>query len=166
MNNVVEAIIEIPMGTKNKYEIDKARNRIKLDRVLYTTMSYPAEYGYIDKTLSLDGDPLDILVLSSEKTFPGCIVDARIVGYLDVIDNGEGDQKVIAVADKDPRYDHVQELNDIPDTTLEIIKDFFKTYKTLQKITVEIKDYHGKEDALKLLQENRDLYIRSIKKES
>jgi len=166
MNNVVEAIIEIPMGTKNKYEIDKERNRIKLDRVLYTTMSYPAEYGYIDKTLSLDGDPLDILVLSSEKTFPGCIVDARIVGYLDVIDNGEGDQKVIAVVDKDPRYDHVQELNDIPDTTLEIIKDFFKTYKTLQKITVEIKDYHGKEDALKLLQENRDLYVRSIKKES
>lgn len=166
MNNVVEAIIEIPMGTKNKYEIDKQRNRIKLDRVLYTTMSYPAEYGYIDKTLSLDGDPLDILVLSSEKTFPGCIVDARIVGYLDVVDNGEGDQKVIAVADKDPRYDHIQELNDIPDTTLEIIKDFFKTYKTLQKIKVEIKDYHTKEDALKLLQENRDLYIKSIKKES
>lgn len=166
MNNVVEAIIEIPMGTKNKYEIDKERNRIKLDRVLYTTMSYPAEYGYIDKTLSLDGDPLDILVLSSEKTFPGCIVDARIVGYLDVIDNGEGDQKVIAVVDKDPRYDHIQELSDIPDTTLEIIKDFFKTYKTLQKIKVEIKDYHGKEDTLKLLQENRDLYIKSIKKES
>ena len=166
MNNVVEAIIEIPMGTKNKYEIDKERNRIKLDRVLYTTMSYPAEYGYIDKTLSLDGDPLDILVLSTEKTFPGCIVDARIVGYLDVIDNGDADQKVIAVVDKDPRYDHVQELNDIPDTTLEIIKDFFKTYKTLQKITVEIKDYHDKEDALKLLQENRDLYIKSIKKES
>lgn len=165
MNNVVEAIIEIPMGTKNKYEIDKTRNRIKLDRVLYTTMSYPAEYGYIDKTLSLDGDPLDILVLSTEKTFPGCIVDARIVGYLDVIDNGEGDQKVIAVVDKDPRYNHVQELSDIPDTTLEIIKDFFKTYKTLQNIKVEIKDYHNKEDALKLLQENRNLYIKSIKKE-
>lgn len=166
MNNVVEAIIEIPMGTKNKYEIDKERNRIKLDRVLYTTMSYPAEYGYIDKTLSLDGDPLDILVLSSEKTFPGCIVDARIVGYLDVVDNGEADQKVIAVVDRDPRFDHVQELSDIPDSTLEIIKDFFKTYKTLQKIKVEIKDYHNKEDALKLLQENRDLYIQSIKKES
>ncbi|MBE6153395.1 MAG: inorganic diphosphatase [Firmicutes bacterium] len=166
MNNVVEAIIEIPMGTKNKYEIDKKRNRIKLDRVLYTTMSYPAEYGYIDKTLSHDGDPLDILVLSTEKTFPGCIIDARIVGYLDVIDNGEADQKVIAVVDKDPRYDHIQELSDIPDTTLEIIKDFFTTYKTLQKITVETKDYHGKEDALKLLQENRDLYIKSITKES
>ena len=158
MNNVVEAIIEIPMGTKNKYEIDKTRNRIKLDRVLYTTMSYPAEYGYIDKTLSLDGDPLDILVLSTEKTFPGCVVDARIVGYLDVVDNGDADQKVIAVVNRDPRFDHIQELNDIPESTLEIIKDFFKTYKTLQKITVEIKDYHSKEDALKLLEENRKLY--------
>ena len=166
MNNVVEAIIEIPMGTKNKYEIDKNRNRIKLDRVLYTTMSYPAEYGYIDKTLSLDGDPLDILVLSSEKTFPGCIVDARIVGYLDIIDNGDEDQKVIAVVDRDPRFDHINELEDIPESTLEIIKDFFKTYKRLQKIEVEIKKYHNKDDALKLLQENRDLYIKSIKKES
>ena len=164
MNNVVEAIIEIPMGTKNKYEIDKKSNRIKLDRVLYTTMSYPAEYGYIDKTLSLDGDPLDILVLSTEKTFPGCVVDARIVGYLDVIDNGDADQKVIAVVNRDPRFDHIQELSDIPESTLEIIKDFFKTYKTLQKITVEIKDYHGKEDALKLLEENRELYLKSIEK--
>ena len=164
MNNVVEAIIEIPMGTKNKYEIDKKSNRIKLDRVLYTTMSYPAEYGYIDKTLSLDGDPLDILVLSTEKTFPGCVVDARIVGYLDVIDNGDADQKVIAVVNRDPRFDHIQELSDIPESTLEIIKDFFKTYKTLQKIEVEIKDYHGKEDALKLLEENRELYLKSIEK--
>jgi len=164
MNNVVEAIIEIPMGTKNKYEIDKKSNRIKLDRVLYTTMSYPAEYGYIDKTLSLDGDPLDILVLSTEKTFPGCVVDARIVGYLDVIDNGDADQKVIAVVNRDPRFDHIQELSDIPESTLEIIKDFFKTYKTLQKIEVEIKDYHSKEDALKLLEENRELYLKSIEK--
>ena len=166
MNNVVEAIIEIPMGTKNKYEIDKKSNRIKLDRVLYTTMSYPAEYGYIDKTLSLDGDPLDILVLSTEKTFPGCVVDARIVGYLDVIDNGDADQKVIAVVNRDPRFDHIQELSDIPESTLEIIKDFFKTYKTLQKIEVEIKDYHEKEETLKLLEENRELYLKSIEKDN
>ena len=122
------------------------------------------KYGYIDKTLSLDGDPLDILVLSSEKTFPGCVVDARIVGYLDVVDNGDADQKVIAVVNKDPRFAHIQELSDIPESTLEIIKDFFKTYKTLQKITVEIKDYHGKEDALKLLEENRELYLKNIEK--
>lgn len=164
MDNIVEAIIEIPMGTKNKYEIDKKTNRIKLDRVLYTTMSYPAEYGYIDNTLSLDGDPLDILILSSEKTFPGCVVDARIVGYLDVVDNGDADQKVIAVVDRDPRFDHINELTDIPESTLEIIKDFFQTYKTLQKINVETKEYHNKKEALELLQNNRDLYIQSIKK--
>ena len=164
MNNVVEAIIEIPMGTKNKYEIDKKSDKIKLDRVLYTTMSYPAEYGYIDKTLSPDGDPLDILILATEKTFPGCVVDARIVGYLDVIDNGEGDQKVIAVVNKDPRFDHIQEITDIPESTLEIIKDFFQTYKTLQKITVEAKEYHTKEEALRLLQAQRDAYIKSLNK--
>ena len=164
MNNVVEAVIEIPMGTKNKYEIDKKSDRIKLDRVLYTTMSYPAEYGYIDKTLSPDGDPLDILILATEKTFPGCVVDARIVGYLDVIDNGEGDQKVIAVVNKDPRFDHIQEITDIPESTLEIIKDFFQTYKTLQKITVEAKEYHTKEEALRLLQAQRDAYVKSLNK--
>ena len=164
MNNVVEAIIEIPMGTKNKYEIDKKSDKIKLDRVLYTTMSYPAEYGYIDKTLSPDGDPLDILILATEKTFPGCVVDARIVGYLDVIDNGEGDQKVIAVVNKDPRFDHIQEITDIPESTLEIIKDFFQTYKTLQKITVEAKEYHTKEEALRLLQAQRDAYVKSLNK--
>ena len=164
MNNVVEAIIEIPMGTKNKYEIDKKSDKIKLDRVLYTTMSYPAEYGYIDKTLSPDGDPLDILILATEKTFPGCVVDARIVGYLDVIDNGEVDQKVIAVVNKDPRFDHIQEITDIPESTLEIIKDFFQTYKTLQKITVEAKEYHTKEEALRLLQAQRDAYVKSLNK--
>ncbi len=165
-NNIVEAIIEIPMGTKNKYEIDKKTNKIKLDRVLYTTMSYPAEYGYIDKTLSLDGDPLDILILSTEKTFPGCVVDARIVGYLDVIDNGDKDQKVIAVVSKDPRFDHIQNISDIPESTLTIIKDFFQTYKTLQKIKVETKEYHDKTEAMKLLQNNRDLYIKNMKKEA
>ncbi len=164
MNNVVEAIIEIPMGTKNKYEIDKKSDKIKLDRVLYTTMSYPAEYGYIDKTLSPDGDPLDILILATEKTFPGCVVDARIVGYLDVIDNGEGDQKVIAVVNKDPRFDHIQEITDIPESTLEIIKDFFQTYKTLQKITVVAKNYHSKAEALELLQAHRDAYVKSLNK--
>ena len=87
MDNVVEAIIEIPLKTKNKFEIDEVTGRIKLDRVLYSAMTYPAEYGYIEHTLSLDGDPLDILVIASEPTFPGCIVDARIIGYLHVIDN-------------------------------------------------------------------------------
>ena len=84
MKDVYEAIIEIPMGTKNKFEVDKNSGKIKLDRVLYSSVVYPGEYGYIDNTLSLDGDALDILIISSEATFPGCIVDARILGYLTV----------------------------------------------------------------------------------
>ena len=80
--NIVDAIIEIPLNTKNKFEIDKNTHRIRLDRVLYSAMSYPAEYGYIENTLANDGDPLDILVISSEPTFPGCVVPARVIGYL------------------------------------------------------------------------------------
>ena len=83
MQKIIDAIIEIPMNTTNKYEIDKPSVRIRLSRVLYSRMTYPAEYGYIENTLALDGDPLDILVLASEKTFPGCVVSARVLGYLD-----------------------------------------------------------------------------------
>ena len=88
MNNKVEAVIEIPLNSRNKFEIDEKTKKIKLDRVLYSAMSYPAEYGFIDNTLSDDGDPLDILVITNSPTFPGCIVPARILGYLKVIDNG------------------------------------------------------------------------------
>ena len=152
MDKIYEAIIEIPMGTKNKYEIDKVRNRIKLDRVLYTPMTYPAEYGYIENTLALDGDPLDILVLATSKTFPGCIVDARVVGYLDVIDNTEKDAKIIAVMEHDPRFSHIHEITDIQEHTLREIKHFFKTYKDLQQNkVVEVFDFHDKIDALELI---------------
>lgn len=160
MEKIYEAIIEIPMGTKNKYEIDKARNRIKLDRVLYSPMTYPAEYGYIEETLAEDNDPLDILVLASSKTFPGCIVDARIVGYLNMIDSGEPDQKIIGVMNNDPRFSHINDINDIQQHTLREIKHFFKTYKDLQQNkTVEVFDFHDKIDALELIQECKQRYI-------
>ena len=158
MNNVVEAIIEIPLKTKNKFEIDKKTGKIKLDRVLYSAMTYPAEYGYLDETLSPDGDPLDILVISSEATFPGCIVPARIIGYLHVVDNGFEDYKLIAVVNCDPRYDDINSLNDLSSFTLEEIKDFFQNYKTLQNINVEVKDYYEKEDAIKLIEECKKAY--------
>ncbi len=161
MKKIYEAIIEIPMGTKNKYEIDKVRNRIKLDRVLYTPMTYPAEYGYIENTLAEDKDPLDILVLATSKTFPGCIVDARIVGYLDVIDNGEKDEKVIAVMDHDPRFSHIHEIGDIQVHTLREIKHFFKTYKDLQQNkVVEVFEFHDKIDALELIKDCQDRFNR------
>jgi len=158
MRNVVEAIIEIPMKTKNKFEIDHESGRIKLDRVLHTTMSYPAEYGYIDKTLAKDGDPLDIVVLSSEPTIPGCIVDSRIIGYLDVIDNGKEDYKVIAVVDRDPRFDQYQSLKDIPGYTLEEIKNFFQNYKTLQNIKVEVGEFHSIDETLDILKQCQERY--------
>ena len=165
MEKLYEAIIEIPMGTKNKYEIDKKNDRIKLDRVLYSPMTYPAEYGYIEFTLAEDNDPLDILVLASSKTFPGCVVDARIVGYLDMVDCGEPDQKIIAVVDSDPRFSHVNEIGDIQVHTLREIKHFFKTYKDLQQNkTVEVFEFHDKIDALELILDCKKRYSDDKKK--
>lgn len=121
MNNVVDAVIEIPFKTKNKFEIDFKTNRIKLDRVLYSAMNYPAEYGFIENTLAKDGDPLDILVISSEPTFPGCVVPARIIGYLSVIDNGYEDYKLISVVDVDPRYSEIKCLNDLSEDRKSVV---------------------------------------------
>ena len=151
MKNVVDAIIEIPLGSKNKFEIDEKTHRVKLDRVLYNAMSYPAEYGYIENTLSDDGDPLDILVISNAATYPGCIVSARVLGYLKMIDNGQLDYKLIAVVNVDPRFNEIQELSDLPQFRLEEIKDFFTNYKKLQEIPVQVENYYNKEDALKIL---------------
>lgn len=158
MNNVVECIIEIPMGTKNKYEVNKETGRITLDRVLYSALTYPGEYGFIEDTLSEDGDPLDILVISSYPTFPGCVVSARILGYLTVIDNGEHDEKVLAVVDKDPRFDGINELSDLKDHQKAEIKDFFESYKKLQNIKVEIRNFHNKEEALKLIEKCKETF--------
>ncbi len=159
---IVEALIEIPYGTRNKYEIDKKNNRIKLDRVLYSSVTYPAEYGYIENTLAGDGDALDILVLSSSATFPGCIVDARVVGYLDMIDKGQNDQKVIAVCANDPRYNHIQTLEDIPLHTKKEIKEFFNTYKDLQNIEVKIGDFHNLEEAINLIEKCKQNYLKNL----
>lgn len=158
---IVESIIEIPMGTKNKFEIDKKRNRIKLDRVLYSSAVYPGEYGYIDETLAEDGDALDILVISSFPTFPGCLVDARVVGYLELLDRGKKDHKIISVSDRDPRFNHIQSLNDIPEQQKQEIKDFFTNYKKLQNIPVVITDFHSKEEAIALIEISKEEYKKT-----
>ena len=158
---LIDAIIEIPMGTKNKYEIDHETGRIRLNRVLFSSVEYPCEYGFIENTLSDDGDPLDILVLSSSKTFPGCIIESRVLGYLDIIDNGEGDQKVISVVNNDPRWNHIQKLEDLPEHTIMEIREFFKTYKHLQGIKVEIGELHGLEETKQLIQECYDNFKKN-----
>ena len=157
-SNILHALIEIPLGSKNKYELDKATGRILLDRVLYAAMIYPAEYGIIENTLAPDGDPLDILVICSEPTFPGCIVPARVLGYLSMVDNGKVDYKLISVVDCDPRYADVQELEDLSPFVLKEIANFFANYKVLQNVTVEVGEYHSKEDAIRVIQECRQQY--------
>ena len=164
-NNVVDALIEIPLGSRNKYETDEKTGRIRLDRVLHSAMTYPTEYGIIEGTLALDGDPLDILVVCNEPTFPGCIVPARVLGYLPMWDGGKEDFKLISVLDCDPRYDGVRELSDLPAFVLKEIKNFFESYKVLQNISVETAEYRGREDALKVIDECRERYINE-KKES
>ena len=161
MENIVEVTVEIPMGTKNKYEIDKETGRIKLNRVQYSSMTYPAEYGFVDETLSEDNDPLDVLVLMSEPTFPGCLVDARIVGYLKTIDGGYADNKIIAVSNADPRFNHISDIEDLNEHILLEIKNFFQNYKILQKIKVEVFDFYPKKDALKVLIDSKTAYKNS-----
>lgn len=161
MENIVDALIEIPLGSKNKYELDEKTGKIKLDRVLYAAMIYPAEYGIIENTLAPDGDPLDILVISHDPTFPGCVVPARVLGYLSMIDTGKVDYKLISVVDCDPRYDNVTELEHLSPFVLKEIKNFFSNYKVLQDMVVEVGDYYGKEDAIRIIQECRDSYRRN-----
>ena len=156
--NIVHALIEIPLGSKNKYELDEKTGRIMLDRVLYAAMIYPAEYGIIENTLAPDGDPLDILVICSEPTFPGCTVPARVLGYLSMIDNGKLDYKLISVVDCDPRYDDIHELKDLPSFILKEISNFFQNYKVLQGVVVEVGEYHGKEDAAKIIAQCRKAF--------
>lgn len=158
MDNVVDALIEIPLGSKNKYELDHTTGRLKLDRVLYAAMIYPAEYGIIENTLAPDGDPLDILVICSEPTFPGCTVPARVLGYLEMVDGGKPDYKLISVVDCDPRYANIHKLEDLPPFVLKEIANFFANYKVLQDVVVEVGEYRGKADTLRVIDECRERY--------
>lgn len=135
---LLNVLIEIPAGSKNKYEFDKDMNAFALDRVLYASVAYPFDYGFIPNTLADDGDPLDGLVIMDQPTFPGCVIAARPVGMMEMIDGGDRDEKVLCVPDKDPRYAHVKSLKDIPQHRLDEIAEFFRTYKNLEKKSVEI----------------------------
>lgn len=148
---VVNALIEIPLGSKNKYEMNPQTGRIRLDRVLHSAMNYPTEYGIVENTLAPDGDPLDILVISSAPTFPGCQVPARVLGYLEMYDGGKEDFKLISVVDRDPRYDSVRKLGDLPEFILKEIANFFENYKTLEGIDVKVGEYRSEEEAVEVI---------------
>ncbi len=124
--------VEIPKGTRNKYEMDHVSGRIKLDRMLFTSTRYPADYGFVDDTLGEDGDPLDVLVLLDEPTFPGCLIRCRAIGMFRMRDEKGGDDKVLAVPCEDPRVDHLRDIDDLPNFDRLEIQHFFETYKDLE----------------------------------
>jgi inorganic pyrophosphatase len=135
---LVNVLIEIPAGSKNKYEYDKDMQAFALDRVLFSSVQYPFDYGFIPNTLADDGDPLDGMVIMDQPTFPGCVIAARPIGMLEMIDGGDRDEKLLCVPAADPRYAAIKSINDIAPHRLDEIAEFFKTYKNLEKKVTEI----------------------------
>ncbi len=135
---VINVLIEIPGGSKNKYEFDKDMNAFILDRVLFSSVKYPYDYGFVPNTLADDGDPLDGMVIMDEPTFPGCVIASRPIGMLEMIDGGDRDEKILCVPAEDPRYDEVKSLKDIAPHRLEEIAEFFRSYKNLEKKETKI----------------------------
>jgi inorganic pyrophosphatase len=143
-----DVTIEIPKGQRNKYEVDHATGRIRLDRMLFTSTRYPADYGYVEGTLGEDGDPLDALVLLEEPTFPGCLITARTIGLFHMRDEAGGDDKLLCVPAKDPRLLHIQDLEDVSEFDRLEIQHFFETYKDLEPgKSVEGAHWAGKAEA-------------------
>ena len=150
----VNAIIEIPKNTRAKYELDKETGLLKLDRVLYSSMYYPANYGFIPQTYCDDQDPLDILVLSQIHMQPMCLVDARVIGVMRMLDVGEMDDKIIAVAENDMSVNHIQDITELPDHFLLEMRNFFEDYKKLEKKTVVVEEFQDKVVANQIVQQS------------
>ncbi|HEY9904123.1 MAG TPA: inorganic diphosphatase [Candidatus Sericytochromatia bacterium] len=150
---LINVLIEIPAGSKNKYEFDKDLQAFALDRVLYSSVQYPYDYGFVPNTLADDGDPLDGMVLMDQPTFPGCVIAARPIGMLEMIDGGDRDEKILCVPDKDPRYAQVKSLDDIAQHRLAEIEEFFKTYKNLEKKVTEILGWQNVDRVMPLVEQ-------------
>lgn len=154
----VEVIIEIPQGSRNKYEYDHDTGAIHLDRVLHSSVHYPTDYGFMPGTLSKDGDPLDVMVLMYDPTFPGCHLRARPIGVLHMIDDKGSDEKILAVPVHDPRFDDVTTLQDMRGHWLREIENFFATYKLLEEKDTDLLGWDGTEEAWKVIAEARRSY--------
>jgi inorganic pyrophosphatase len=163
---LVQCIIEIPKWSKGKYELDKSTGLLRLDRVLFSSVHYPANYGFIPQTYCDDHDPLDILVICSIDVYPMCIVEAKVIGAMEMIDGNERDDKIIAVAANDMSVNYINELSEFPPHTLVELKRFFEDYKKLEHKNVIVEQFLSKEKAyeivlegMKLYQENRESLI-------
>ncbi len=154
----VNAIIEIPQGSHAKYEIDKPSGLLKLDRVIYSSFFYPTNYGFIPQTYGDDKDPLDILVLSSLSIQPMCLVTAKVIGVMQMVDQGDADDKVIAVAAHDPSINYINNIEELPKHFFGELRHFFEEYKRLENKSVIVEEFQDKTVALKIIQNAIDLY--------
>jgi inorganic pyrophosphatase len=160
--NVVNAVIEIPRGSKVKYELDKETGLLYVDRVLYSSVIYPANYGFLSQTYCEDGDPLDILVLMQEAVAPNCFLRARPIGVMQMLDQGERDDKIIAVAHDDPEYKEIKEIDQLPPHRLLEIRRFFTDYKKNENKEVQVDAFLGADAARKTIIESQKLYAENF----
>jgi inorganic pyrophosphatase len=163
---IVSCIIEIPKGSKAKYEIDKKSGLIMMDRVLSSSVQYPANYGFIPRTFCGDGDPLDILVLGQEEAVPLCILRAKPIGVMKMVDQGDADDKIIAVHADDPEYSHYSSIDELPPHRMKEIRRFFEDYKILENKSVIIEDFFGCDQARTIILEAIALYKKTFPKKS
>ena len=155
---IVNAVIEISQGSRAKYEIDKPSGLLKLDRVIYSSFYYPTNYGFIPQTYGGDKDPLDILVMSSISIQPMCLVEAKVIGVMQMIDQGDADDKIIAVAANDPSINYINNIEEMPKHFFSELRHFFEEYKTLENKSVEVEEFKDKATALKIIEEAIDFY--------
>jgi inorganic pyrophosphatase len=155
---IIYVIVEIPKRSRNKYEYDKQAGFVKLDRVLYSSVHYPGDYGFIPRTHYDDGDPMDVLVMVNEPSFPGCVIEARPLGIFRMLDRGVPDDKVLAVPATDPLFEGYETLEDVAPHFLDEVTHFFSVYKDLQDVGVEDLDWEGREAALAEIERSIALY--------
>ena len=158
IHDVVKGIIEIPKGNRAKYELDKESGLLRLDRVLYSSMYYPHNYGFIPQSFCDDQDPLDILIVSQTEVVPLCIVTAKVIGVMRMLDNGEADDKIIAVAAGDPSVNHYNDISELPPHMITEIMSFFEDYTKLENKTVVVEKFFDKETALQIIEDAYVMY--------
>ena len=156
---VLEVLIEIPKGCRNKYEYDKERNMIKFDRTLFSSVYYPSDYGFVPDTLSEDGDPLDVLVLVNQPTFPGCLIDAKPIGLFVMYDEKGRDDKILCVPVSDPLWNHIDTLEQVPPHLLDEIEHFFSIYKDLEQKSVKVEGWQNKQAALEVIKKAEQSFL-------